>query len=111
GGGARHGAPARPPAAREARVHGRLGGGFGTPGHGGRAGGGARRGAARHERGAWLLDADCAVSAHLDHLESRYAFRTRLLDCFWAGLPIVCTRGDELADRVERERLGEAVPV
>jgi len=63
------------------------------------------------ERGAWLLDADCAVSTHLDHLESRYAFRTRLLDCFWAGLPIVCTRGDELADRVERERLGEAVPV
>jgi glycosyltransferase involved in cell wall biosynthesis len=63
------------------------------------------------ERGAWLLDADCAVSTHLDHLESRYAFRTRLLDCFWAGLPIVCTRGDELADRVERERLGETVPV
>ena len=39
----------------------------------------------------WLLDADCAISTHVDHLETRFAFRTRLLDCFWAGLPVVCT--------------------
>ena len=45
------------------------------------------------ERGGWLLDADCALSTHVDHLETRFAFRTRLLDCFWAGLPVVCTRG------------------
>jgi glycosyltransferase involved in cell wall biosynthesis len=62
------------------------------------------------DRGGWLLEADCAVSTHLDHLETRFAFRTRLLDCFWAGLPIVCTAGDELAARVEREALGVAVP-
>ena len=61
------------------------------------------------ERGAWLLQADCAVAAHRDHLETRFAFRTRLLDCFWAGLPIVCTRGDELAERIERDGLGAAV--
>lgn len=61
------------------------------------------------ERGDWLLEADCAVSCHVEHLETRYAFRTRLLDCFWAGLPIVCTRGDELATRVERDGLGAAV--
>lgn len=58
------------------------------------------------ERAAWLLEADCALSAHRDHLEARYAHRTRLLDCLWAGLPIVCTSGDELADRVERDDLG-----
>lgn len=57
-------------------------------------------------RAAWLLDADCAVVVARDHLETRFAFRTRLLDCFWAGLPIVCTRGDELAARIEREGLG-----
>ena len=62
------------------------------------------------ERGAWLLDADCAISTHRDHLETRFAFRTRLLDCFWAGLPVVCTAGDDLADRVERDGLGAAVP-
>ena len=58
------------------------------------------------ERATWLLEADCAISAHLDHLEARYAHRTRMLDCFWAGLPIVCTSGDELADEVDRSDLG-----
>jgi glycosyltransferase involved in cell wall biosynthesis len=58
------------------------------------------------DRGAWLMEATCAVAAHGDHLETRFAFRTRLLDCFWAGLPIVATRGDDLAGRVERDDLG-----
>ena len=62
------------------------------------------------ERAAWLAQADCAISTHRDHLETRFAFRTRLLDCFWAGLPVVCTRGDDLADLVDREGLGAAVP-
>jgi len=62
------------------------------------------------QRAAWLLGADCAISAHVDHLETRYSSRTRLLDCFWSGLPVVCTRGDELAARVEREQLGETAP-
>ncbi len=61
------------------------------------------------ERVEWLLDADCAISTHADTLESRYAFRTRLLDCFWAGLPIVATAGDDLAIRVEADGLGEVV--
>jgi glycosyltransferase involved in cell wall biosynthesis len=61
------------------------------------------------DRAGWLLEADCALSTGVDHLETRFAFRTRLLDCFWAGLPIVCTRGDELAERVERDRLGAVV--
>lgn len=62
------------------------------------------------ERAAWLLEADCAISTHVDHLETRFSSRTRLLDCFWAGLPVVCTGGDELAARVERDELGATVP-
>lgn len=62
------------------------------------------------ERASWLLEADCALSAHRDHLETRFAFRTRLLDCFWAGLPVVCTAGDDLGDRVERDGLGATAP-
>jgi glycosyltransferase involved in cell wall biosynthesis len=58
------------------------------------------------ERGAWLAQAECVISAHLDHLETRFAYRTRLLDCFWAGVPAVCTSGDDIAERVEREDLG-----
>jgi glycosyltransferase involved in cell wall biosynthesis len=62
------------------------------------------------ERADWLLNADCAVSCHLPSLETRFSWRTRYLDCFWAGLPIVCTRGEVLADRVERDDLGATVP-
>jgi glycosyltransferase involved in cell wall biosynthesis len=58
------------------------------------------------ERGAWLAEADLGVSAHLDHAEARYAHRTRILDYLWAGLPVVASRGDALAELVERERLG-----
>lgn len=62
------------------------------------------------ERSTWLLEAECAVSSQTDHLETRFAFRTRILDCFWARLPVVCTEGDDLAARVERDDLGAAVP-
>jgi glycosyltransferase involved in cell wall biosynthesis len=62
------------------------------------------------ERADWLLRANCALSAHQEHLETRFAFRTRVLDCFWAGLPIVCSSGDELAGRIERDDLGAVAP-
>ena len=47
-----------------------------------------------------------AVSAHFDDIETRFAFRTRLLDYFWAGLPIVTTDGDVLGDLVLEAALG-----
>jgi glycosyltransferase involved in cell wall biosynthesis len=61
------------------------------------------------ERGAWLADADLGVSAHLDHLEARFSFRTRILDYLWAGLPVVTSGGDALGDLVEARGLGRAV--
>ena len=61
------------------------------------------------QRADWLLEADCALSTHEDHLETRFAFRTRVLDCFWARLPIVCTGGDDLGDVVARHELGAAI--
>jgi glycosyltransferase involved in cell wall biosynthesis len=61
------------------------------------------------DRGAYLLEADIGVSAHRDEVETRLAFRTRLLDYFWAGLPVVTTRGDSLADEVARRGLGRVV--
>jgi hypothetical protein len=62
------------------------------------------------ERDAWLTQAACVISTHADHLESRFAYRTRLLDCFWAGVPAVCTSGDDLSERSEREGLGATAP-
>lgn len=62
------------------------------------------------ERASWLMDADCMLSTNRDHLESNFAFRTRLLDCFWAGVPAVCTGGDELSELIERCDGGVSVP-
>ena len=58
----------------------------------------------------WLLESDVGVSINREHLEARFSFRTRFLDYFWAGLPVLCTAGDTLADSVESEGLGVTVP-
>jgi hypothetical protein len=63
------------------------------------------------ERGAWLLDADMAVSAHKPSLEAELAFRTRLLDCLWASLPAACTAGDVLAAEGEQQGWARTSPV
>jgi GT2 family glycosyltransferase len=57
-----------------------------------------------------LLDADIGVTTHLDHVETEFSFRTRVLDYFWASLPVVTTAGDPLAALVESRGLGLAVP-
>lgn len=61
-------------------------------------------------RADWLLDADVAVSAHRDHAETAYAFRTRILDCLWARLPVVATSGDTFGELIQRHGLGRTVP-
>lgn len=61
------------------------------------------------ERSRYLSAAAVGVSAHFENVETRLAFRTRLLDYFWAGLPTVTTGGDVLGELVEREQLGRAV--
>jgi len=61
------------------------------------------------ERESFLLEADLGISAHHDHLETRFSFRTRVLDYLWAGLPMVVTRGDSMAELVERRALGATV--
>ena len=56
------------------------------------------------ERALYLMEADLGVSTHHAHLETRYAFRTRMLDYLWARLPIVCTEGDHFGDLVRTTR-------
>lgn len=62
------------------------------------------------ERAAYLVEADLGVSAHQDSVETRFAFRSRLLDYFWAGLPTLTTGGDVLGDLVAERHLGRALP-
>lgn len=61
-------------------------------------------------RGEFLIDADIGVSTHFLHVETAYSFRTRMLDYLWAGLPIVCSEGDEFAMLVAGYGLGRVVP-
>ena len=63
------------------------------------------------ERADYLLEADLGVSAHFDSVETRYAFRTRVLDYLWAELPIVTSTGDVLAELVADRNLGRSVGI
>ncbi len=62
-----------------------------------------------HAWGSYLLDADIAVSIHLDTVETRFSFRTRVLDYLWARRPMILTGGDALGDLVAARRLGVTV--
>src|SRR5215211_6723498 len=56
-------------------------------------------------RGAYL-----GLCTYYNNAETHYAHRTRFVDLIWAELPIVCTRGDILAEMVEQRCLGITVP-
>jgi len=62
------------------------------------------------QRMNYLCDADLAISLHREHAETRLSFRTRFLDCLWASLPIVATRGDVLCDAAVAAGAGVDVP-
>lgn len=61
------------------------------------------------QRAGVLLDADIGVTAHPSHVETAYSFRTRVLDYFWAGLPVVTSAGDAIAKIVNERGAGLVV--
>jgi glycosyltransferase involved in cell wall biosynthesis len=63
------------------------------------------------DRSQFLLNADFGVSAHKEHIETQFSFRTRLLDHFWSGLPTISTTGDALAEVIESNNAGLTVPI
>lgn len=56
--------------------------------------------------GTVLLESDVALSLHFDTFETQLAFRSRVLEYIWAGLPIVATAGDATSDLVVHYQLG-----
>lgn len=56
-----------------------------------------------------LMETDLALTLHYDTLETRLAFRSRVLEYIWAGLPIIATRGDATAEIVQRFSMGSVV--
>lgn len=57
----------------------------------------------------YLLEADVGLSLHFDSVETRLAFRSRVLDYVWAGLPMVVSEGDSMSRRIDRCELGKVV--
>lgn len=62
-------------------------------------------------RAAYLLESDAAAMAAGDDLETRLSFRTRLLDCLWAGLPMIVSDGDYFAELIQSRNLGRVTGV
>ena len=58
---------------------------------------------------AVLQESDVALTLHHDALETRLAFRSRVLEYIWAGLPTVATAGDTTSDLIRAHGLGELV--
>jgi glycosyltransferase involved in cell wall biosynthesis len=54
----------------------------------------------------YLLEADVGICLHFDSLETQLAFRSRVLDYVWAGLPMLVTRGGATGELVSSYGLG-----
>lgn len=57
-----------------------------------------------------LLESDIAISLHCDHVETYLSWRTRALGYLWAGLPMVLSRGDALAEMLQQAGLAILTP-
>jgi glycosyltransferase involved in cell wall biosynthesis len=66
---------------------------------------------AYNDRANYLLEADIGLSLHLATLETRFAFRTRVLDYLWSGLVPVVNDGDTIAELVRDNAVGRVVPI
>lgn len=61
------------------------------------------------DRASYFLDADAAIHADKESIETRFSHRTRVLDNLWAGLPTICNGGDYLAQVLADQDLGIVV--
>lgn len=53
-----------------------------------------------------LQESSIALSLHFETLETRLAFRSRVLEYIWAGVPIVSTSGDATSELIAKYNLG-----
>jgi len=62
-----------------------------------------------NERAAMYLESDLAIVTYKSSIENELSYRTRLIDCIWGELPIICTEGDVLSKLIEEKRMGFSV--
>ncbi len=61
------------------------------------------------KRAGMYFESDFAVATYRNHLETKFSARTRLMDCLWGGLPVVCSGGDELSEDIAAAGAGVLV--
>lgn len=61
------------------------------------------------DRHNYLLEADIGLSLHHNHIETRFAYRTRITDYIWCSLPVISTEGDVFADLIAQHSIGSIV--
>jgi glycosyltransferase involved in cell wall biosynthesis len=55
------------------------------------------------------LESEIALITYPHGFETEFALRTRTIHCMWAGLPVICSEGDELAETIKKEEAGLVV--
>lgn len=58
------------------------------------------------KRHNFLLESDIGISTHFDHMETRFSFRTRILDYLWVDLPFLSSDNDFFANFSKKNKLG-----
>ncbi|MFH0870502.1 MAG: glycosyltransferase [archaeon] len=62
------------------------------------------------ERGALYKESDLALVTYTSSLENELSCRTRIVDCLWGEIPVICSEGDPLSVLVKEKGLGLVVP-
>jgi len=57
----------------------------------------------------YYLESDVGISLHYSHLETYFSMRNRTLGYLWGCLPVIATRGDFLAELIEKNNWGIVV--
>gem|GEM_PF-1316467 len=58
----------------------------------------------------YLTEADAGIVTFQDHLENHFSFRIRVVDYFWANLPVLTNPGNVLSNLIENENMGRVFP-
>jgi len=62
-----------------------------------------------NERHNYFLESDVGISTHLEHFETRFSFRTRILDYIYFNLPVICSKGDSFESYIQKNSIGITV--
>ncbi|MBF0496443.1 MAG: glycosyltransferase [Deltaproteobacteria bacterium] len=58
------------------------------------------------DRATMYEESDIVVLTYRDTLETKFSFRTRIVDCLWGGKPVICTEGDGLSELIDKNAAG-----